>query len=205
MGHNHSACVRARAQPRLDMTTNTQTARARILIADDEPQIREMLHELLSANYDCQEVASAEEALALLCTEHFQLVLSDITMPGLSGLDMVPQVLKLAPDTVVIMISGEQNIENAIRAMRVGAFDYVTKPFAIQHVEAAVARALDYQALRASKRYYDNFLEEIVRQRTAELHKTNQTLRTLIEAAPLAIFALDREARLTMWNRAAEH
>ncbi|PYS91288.1 MAG: hypothetical protein DMF64_12730 [Acidobacteria bacterium] len=183
--------------------TTTQKSRARILIADDEPQIREMLHELLSDDYDCQEVASAEEALALLCTESFQLVLSDITMSGLSGLDMVPQVLKLAPDTVVIMISGEQNIESAIRAMRVGAFDYVTKPFAIQHVEAAVERALDYQALRAAKRYYENFLEEIVRQRTAELHKTNQTLRTLIAAAPLAIFALDEAARLTMWNPAA--
>src|SRR5207237_8524654 len=101
--------------------------------------------------------------------------------------------------------TGEQNIWNAIRARRVGAFDYWTKPCAIQHVEAAVARALDYQALRAAKRFYDNFLEEIVRQRTAELHQTNQTLRTLIAAAPLAIFALDEAARLIMWNSAAAH
>ncbi|HEX8179170.1 MAG TPA: EAL domain-containing protein [Pyrinomonadaceae bacterium] len=186
------------------MATNTKhKARARILIADDEPHVRELLHELLSAAHDCRAVASAEEALAVLREEQFQLVLSDITMPGLSGLDLVPQVRALAPDTVVVMLSGEQNIEHAIRAMRVGAFDYVTKPFAIQHVEAAVARALDYQQLCAVKRYYENFLEEIVRQRTSELHKSNQTLRTLIEAAPLAIFALDDAARLTMWNPAA--
>ncbi len=185
------------------MATSEQQARARILIADDEPQIREVLHELLSDEYDCREVGSAEEALDLLAAEQFQLVLSDITMPGLSGLDLVPRVFALAPDTAVIMISGEQNIENAIRALRAGVFDYITKPFALQHVEAAVARALDYQSLRASKRYYENFLEEIVRQRTGELHKTNQTLRALIQAAPLAIFALAEGARLTMWNPAA--
>jgi diguanylate cyclase (GGDEF)-like protein/PAS domain S-box-containing protein len=176
---------------------------ARILIADDEPVIRDVLVELLSGRHECRAVGSGEEALALLRDEPFQLVLSDITMPGLSGLDLVPRVLALAPDTVVVMISGEQNIENAIRAMRAGAFDYVTKPFDIEHVEAAVARALDYHALRVAKRYYENFLEESVRQRTAELHKTNRTLRTLIEAAPLAIFALDTAGRVTMWNPAA--
>ncbi|HEX8070500.1 MAG TPA: EAL domain-containing protein [Pyrinomonadaceae bacterium] len=177
--------------------------RARILIADDEPVIREVLVELLGERHDCRAVCSGDEALALLRAESFDLVLSDITMPGLSGLDLVPRVLALAPDTVVVMISGEQNIESAIRAMRAGAFDYVTKPFDIEHVEAAVARALDYHALRAAKRYYENFLEESVRQRTVELHKTNRTLRTLIEAAPLAIFALDAAGRVSMWNPAA--
>jgi diguanylate cyclase (GGDEF)-like protein/PAS domain S-box-containing protein len=115
----------------------------------------------------------------------------------------VPQVLTLAPEAVVVMISGEQNIESAIRAMRVGAFDYITKPFDIAQVEATVARALDYQSLREAKRYYESSLEEIVRQRTAELHKTNQTMRALIAAAPLAVFALDETARVTMWNPAA--
>ncbi len=185
------------------MADGKHTARARILIADDEPVIRDVLHELLSSNYDCRAVASGDEALVVLRAEPFQLVLSDITMPGISGLELVPHVLALAPDTVVVMISGEQNIESAIRAMRVGAFDYVTKPFALEQVEATVARALDYQSLREAKRYYENFLEEIVRQRTAELHKTNQTLRTLIQAAPLAIFALDELARVTMWNPTA--
>src|SRR5215210_8487076 len=104
------------------MANGKQTAQARILIADDEPLIREVLHELLSATYECRAVGSAEEALAVLDDERFQLVLSDITMPGLSGLDLVPRVLELAPDTVVVMISGEQNIESAMRAMRAGAF-----------------------------------------------------------------------------------
>src|SRR2546423_1373788 len=186
------------------MTAVENNLRARILIADDEPQIREMLHVLLGQDYECREVSSAEEALVLLRAEKFELVLSDIMMSGLSGLEMVPHVLEIAPDTVVIMISGEQNIQSAIHAMQVGAFDYITKPFTLQHVEAAIRRALEHQALRASKRYYENFLEEIVRQRTTELNKSNQTLRTLIQAAPLAIFSLDAEGQVKMWNPAAE-
>lgn len=180
-----------------------QDKRPRILIADDDAQIREVLHELLGDSYECAEVCSAEEALAVVGREEFDLVLSDIMMGGITGLEMVPQVLAQAPDTVVIMISGEQNIESAIQALRAGAFDYITKPFDLRHVEAAVERALEHSQLRRSKRYYENFLEEIVRERTVELHKSNQTLSALIEASPLAIFVLDAEGRVTLWNPAA--
>src|SRR5215212_9404994 len=176
--------------------------RTRILIADDDAQIREVLHELLGDDYECAEVSSGEEALALLRTESFDLVLSDIMMGGITGLEMVPQLLQLSPDTVAIMISGEQNIESAIEALRVGAFDYITKPFDLRHVEAAVKRALEHQELRRSKRYYENFLEEMVKQRTADLNKANQTLRVLIEASPLAIYVLDTEQNVTLWNPA---
>ena len=181
-----------------------QEKKARILIADDDMQIREVLHELLSEDYECAEVNSGEEALALLQKESFSLVLSDIMMGGITGLEMVPQVLERAPDTVVIMISGEQNIESAIQALRVGAFDYITKPFDLRHVEAAVKRALEHHELRRSKRYYENFLEEMVKQRTAELNKANQTLRVLIEASPLAIYVLDTKQNVSLWNPAAE-
>jgi diguanylate cyclase (GGDEF)-like protein/PAS domain S-box-containing protein len=182
----------------------TADRKTRILIADDEAQIRDVLHELLGENYECAEVASAEEALMVLRTESFDLVLSDIMMGGITGLEMVPQVLELSPDTVVIMISGEQNIESAIQALRVGAFDYITKPFDLRHVEAAVKRALEHHELRRSKRYYENFLEEVVKQRTTELNKANQTLSLLIQASPLAIFALDTQGNVSLWNPAAE-
>ena len=158
----------------------TNGEKPRILIADDEPHIREILHDLLSVHCDCMEVASAEEALALLRTETFDLVLSDITMGSVNGLEMVPQVLQQSPDTVVLMISGEQTIESAIKALRVGAFDYITKPFDLVHVEAAVKRALEYHALRAAKRHYKNHLEELVEQRTIELSKANASLRKQI-------------------------
>jgi diguanylate cyclase (GGDEF)-like protein len=151
------------------MSAKTRGRKPRILIADDESQIREVLCDLLRPNYECRAVSSAEQALALLRAERFDLILSDITMGGLSGLEMVPHVLGIAPETVVIMISGGQNIESAVEALRVGAFDYITKPFDLGHVEAAVRRALDHLALRESKLRYENDLKELLRRRTAQV------------------------------------
>src|SRR5256884_5877964 len=143
--------------------------RACILIIDDDEQIRNLLKELLSPNNDCTTVGSAEEALALLKTINFNLVISDINMGGISGLDLIPQVLEKAPDTVVVMISGQQTIDFAIEAMRAGAFDYITKPLDLRHVKTAVARALAHHHLLTQKRRYENHLEELVKERTAEV------------------------------------
>jgi diguanylate cyclase (GGDEF)-like protein len=143
---------------------------ANILIVDDEPEIRKIVRGILSESYKYQEANSAEEALSLLRMEKFDLVISDIKMDGMSGLEMIPQVRAIAPDTVIMMISGEQTIESAIEALRGGAFDYIMKPFDFQHVEAAVRRALEHHSLLAAKRRHENHLEELVRQRTAELN-----------------------------------
>ncbi|MBA3320197.1 MAG: EAL domain-containing protein [Pyrinomonadaceae bacterium] len=149
--------------------TRTESRKARILIADDQFEIRSLLHDLLSDDYECVAVASAEEALSLLAVEAFDLVLSDIRMGGMSGLEMVPALTRCAPDTVVIMVSGEQTVEKAIEALRVGAFDYVTKPFDLRHIEAAVRRALEHHSLRIAKRRHESYLEELIKQRTEEV------------------------------------
>jgi predicted signal transduction protein with EAL and GGDEF domain len=148
----------------------TSGSRANILIVDDERQIRWLLRSLLCESCECTEAGSAEEALDLLRRREFDLVLSDITMGGITGLEMIPRVLDLAPDTVVIMVSGEGHIESAIEAMRAGAFDYVTKPFDFRQVEAAVRRGLEHRALLAAKRRYERDLEELVKRRTEELN-----------------------------------
>ncbi|MDQ3742810.1 MAG: EAL domain-containing protein [Acidobacteriota bacterium] len=144
--------------------------RARILIVDDERQIRWLLSNLLSEQHECAEADSAEKALELIGREKFDLVLSDITMDGITGLEMIPRVLELAPDAVVIMVSAESNIESAIEAMRAGAFDYVTKPFDFRQVEVAVRRGLEHRALLDAKRRYERDLEELVQRRTEELN-----------------------------------
>ncbi len=141
---------------------------AKILIIDDVEQIRQLLGDLLSA-HECVLAASAEEALSVLETRVFELVLSDINMPGISGLDLVPRILERSPETVVVMISGEQGIESAIEALRVGAFDYITKPLDVRHVQAAVDRALGQHHLLVAKHRYENHLEELVKERTAEI------------------------------------
>jgi response regulator RpfG family c-di-GMP phosphodiesterase len=175
----------------------TLGTRARILVADDEPEIRHVLSDLLSPLYECEAVGSAEEALALLHDGVYDLVISDIMMGGMSGLELIPRVRELAPDTVVIMISGVQTVESAINALRAGAFDYVMKPFDLHHVEAAVSRALEHHFLRVEKRRYETYLEEMVAQRTEELDGALRSLgdayRTTLKALTAALETRDSE------------
>ena len=147
------------------------TVKPRVLIIDDEDQVRRLLLELLTGCYTCHDVSSAEDALNALSGESFDLVISDINMGDMSGLDLVPHVRSISPDTVVVMISGQHGIETAIQAMRVGAFDYITKPLDLRHVEAAVERALQHHQLLVEKRRYEEQLESLLLQRTAEVNR----------------------------------
>ena len=173
------------------------TVSPRILIVDDEVEITEILADLLSEEYDCLRAASAEEALAHLHESEFQLVISDITMPGMSGLDMIPHVKALCADTVVVMISGMQTVESAIGALRLGAFDYLMKPFDLRQVEAVVKRALEHHDLVVAKQRYENHLEELVEQRTVELDKALNSLegayRSTLKALTAALETRDSE------------
>jgi response regulator RpfG family c-di-GMP phosphodiesterase len=171
--------------------------KSRILIVDDEPEITAILSEVFSDNHDCTTAGSAEQALPLLASGGFELVISDITMTGMSGLDMIPLIKGHSPDTVVVMISGMQTVESAIEALRLGAFDYVMKPFDLRQVEAVVSRALEHQDLIVSKQRYENHLEELVEQRTAELDQALNSLedayRSTLKALTAALETRDLE------------
>lgn len=162
------------------MTLESEADNRSILIIDDDPFIRKMLVDVLADEYDCSSTSSAEEGLAVLRASEFALVISDINMEGISGLEMVPRILALAPDTVVIMMSGGQAIDSAVAAMRVGAFDYLTKPFNTEHIQAAVRRAMDHYELRLAKRDYHVRLERMVAERTATLRETTGRLQAEI-------------------------
>jgi putative nucleotidyltransferase with HDIG domain len=172
-------------------------AKPRLLIVDDEVEVRGVLHDLLSDSYECAEASSAEEALNQLRATDFQLVISDITMSGMTGLEMIPHVKVVSPDTVIVMISGMQTIESAINALRLGAFDYLMKPFDLRQAEAAVARALEHHELVVAKRRYENHLEELVDQRTAELDRALDSLenayRSTLRALTAALETRDAE------------
>src|ERR1051325_7747725 len=146
-----------------------ETQKPRVLIIDDEVQIRHLLVDVLGNTYDCSDAGSAEEALAALAEHTFDLVISDIDMGAMSGLELVPHVHSLSPDTVVVMISGNQDIGFAIEALRVGAFDYITKPIDLRHVEASVERALNHCNLLKEKRRYKEQLEVLLQERTAQV------------------------------------
>ena len=142
-----------------------------ILLIDDDAQIRRLLLNIFKQSYDCLEVSSAEEALLVLARQSFDLVISDINMGGMSGLELVPRVHSISADTIVLMISGQNTIETAIEAMRVGAFDYIMKPLEIRHVEAAVERALRQSSLLKEKRCYKEQLEKLIKEQTAEVNR----------------------------------
>jgi two-component system response regulator PilR (NtrC family) len=116
---------------------------ASILIVDDDDIIRDTLYELLSLGYQCQTAETAEIALAKLSAERFDVVLTDISMPGLSGVQLLKRVLKLYPGTHVIMISGLSDEDQAVSLIQLGAFDYLLKPFRLEVVEESVKRALN--------------------------------------------------------------
>src|SRR6185436_17825256 len=117
----------------------------RILIVDDDSEIRNVLRESLSRDYPSVTLDSAEKALAVLATQNFELILSDIAMKPMTGIEMLRRVSDVAPDSVVVMISGQCTIDFAIDAIRAGAFDYITKPFELPEVNAVVRRALNHQ------------------------------------------------------------
>jgi DNA-binding NtrC family response regulator len=117
-----------------------------ILVVDDDENIRDTLYELLSGEHRCQTAETAEKALARLEVEPYDLVLTDISMPGLSGLELLGHIRQKHPDTTVIVISGISDKEYAQGMIRLGAFDYLLKPYSLETIMKSVKRALDHRA-----------------------------------------------------------
>ena len=116
---------------------------ADVLVVDDDDVIRETLLELLGGNYQCQEASTAEEALHKLQAQPFDLVLTDVSMPGLSGSELLERVRELYPETPVIIMSGLSDQDQAHSLIKRGAFDYLLKPFRLEVVEESVKRAVE--------------------------------------------------------------
>ena len=118
---------------------------AKVLIVDDDETIRDTLYELLSENYLCQTAETAEKAFSRLEAGTYDVVLTDISMPGLSGLELLGHVRQRFPDTPVIIISGIGDEEHAQGLIKLGAFEFLLKPFSLDVVEKCVKRATEYR------------------------------------------------------------
>ena len=116
----------------------------KILVVDDDDTIRDTLYELLSEEYLCQTAETAEKAFARLEADSYDVVLTDISMPGLSGLELLGHIRQKFPDTPVIMISGIGDQDHAQGLIKLGAFDFLLKPFSLDVVEKSVRRAVEY-------------------------------------------------------------
>jgi len=113
-----------------------------ILIVDDDDAVRAILLELLSEQYDCNTASTAEEAFQYLEVEEYDAVLTDIAMPGSTGVELMKRIQLKDLDTHVIIISGKDGDEDPDSLKQLGAFAYVRKPFGLDEIEYLVARAI---------------------------------------------------------------
>lgn len=121
-------------------------AEGHVLIVDDEPGMRLALREALRSRWDVTEACDGAEALAALRTAAFDLVLTDVRMPEMTGLDLLRAVAELEAPPAVIVMTAYATVEDAVAAMRAGALDYLMKPFSAEQVHSAIERALARRA-----------------------------------------------------------
>lgn len=115
---------------------------AAMLIVEDDVKVRELLYDLFADWHVCHVAGTAEQALAYLAGERYDVLLTDLSMPGLGGLELLSHVRQRYPEVLVIVVSGIDDEEYARGLVKLGAFDYLVKPFRLEQVEASVARAM---------------------------------------------------------------
>ncbi len=151
-----------------------------ILIVDDDQAIRDLLSEGLSdSGYRCDTACDGAEGLRKVQSNGFELVVSDIDMPEMDGVQFLQEIKKVRPDTEIIMLTGVVDVDTAIQSIRLGASDYLTKPFNLAEVRITVERALEKQRLVRENREYQKNLEVKVAERTAELRRKNREVEEL--------------------------
>ena len=161
----------------------------KILVVDDEQSIRELIVTSLEDNgYLCSTAADGQEALRKLEEEDYQLVISDIKMPGMDGIELLKRILSEYRDVAVIMVTSLVNINYSIEAMKLGAYDYILKPFDLGSLLISVQRAFERRMLIIKNREYQYNLELKVEEQTREIRKV---FLNAIEALAQALEAKD--------------
>ncbi|PWB71882.1 DNA-binding response regulator [candidate division GN15 bacterium] len=127
--------------------------KAKILVVDDDAALRRIIeYKLIQHGYAASVAGDGEEALALMRGTKFDLVLSDMKMPGLSGIELLEQSRQIQPETAVILMTAYAAISQAVQAIKMGAFDYLTKPFEDDQLLLTVQRAIRFRSLEAENR-----------------------------------------------------
>lgn len=157
------------------LTDRSRVERDRILIVDDSPVVRRSLSKALGTDYSFSEAGNVLEAFELLKTTEFALVITDIIMPGLSGIELLRKVIESYPRTAVIVVSGVDRPQRALDAVRLGAFDYLIKPCDNDMLSLTVTRALERRSLLINAKRYKADLEA----RNEELIRGKQQLQRL--------------------------
>jgi diguanylate cyclase (GGDEF)-like protein/PAS domain S-box-containing protein len=150
----------------------------RILVVDDENSILDILTQLLRPlGYDCEATTSPIQALELIDAESFALLLTDVKMPEMNGIEVVRRAKEIDPNLSIIIVTALMDISHAIQAIRLGADDYVLKPFNLRDITEAVTRAMDERSAQMETIDYQGKLEARVSSATTDLEDVNSQLR----------------------------
>ncbi|MFT3752612.1 MAG: response regulator [Paludibacter sp.] len=156
-------------------TAAPSASQARLLIVDDEPaHMTALYHTLEDSGYDVTAFPSASQALQALSSQHFDLVLTDLQMPGMDGISFLRAAQELDPHLVGVVMTGHGAIDTAIEAMKAGALDYVLKPFKLSTILPVLSRALEVRRLRQEITQ----LQHRVQEHMVELEAANKELET---------------------------
>jgi response regulator RpfG family c-di-GMP phosphodiesterase len=172
----------------------------KVLIVDDEDNIRSvLLKHFEEEGSEAIASPSALDALNQMKNQSFSLIISDVMMPGMSGIEFLRLAKKQSPETAFIIITGLMDINTAVNSLRLGAFDFLTKPFELTALRRAVDRALDRRRLLVENRFYREELERQVRDRTFELNEAlydvEESYKITLEALVTALDAREHETR----------
>lgn len=155
------------------------------LLVDDDPDVRQaMAHVLEAMGLSCIQAASGAEALGILDqVGEVPLLISDVSMPGIDGLQLLREVRRRYPDMAVVMLSGVREAETAVECLLAGALDYITKPALLGEVRSRIQRALEKRDLLLQNRFYHQNLERLVDQQADRLKELFlEGVQTLVQA-----------------------
>jgi putative nucleotidyltransferase with HDIG domain len=170
-----------------------EIAARRVLVVDDEEGIRRAIGKFLrTRGFDVVTAESGDEALAQLGQQGFVLMLCDVRMPGLSGVEVVPRALQMDSELAIMMLTAVNDAPTATESLSRGAMDYLMKPVELADLEVAIERALHKRALLIEQRRVERMIREEVAQRTEELEREKEALRDLtVSVAETLINAME--------------
>ena len=151
--------------------------RPRVLLVDDEPQVRELLSRHLSnKGFDCTQAADGRAALERIESDPPHLVVTDIKMPRMDGMELLRRLSSQGVDLPVVLITSMADVKTAVEALTMGAAEYLLKPFNLDEVTIAIERALEHHRLRVENKRYQKDLERMVREKTQALRAKNRKI-----------------------------
>ncbi len=169
----------------------------KVLVVDDEQDIRDACERIISKmGCEVDKAARGDQALDMFGQAPYSIILLDMKMPGMDGLDVLRHIMDKNDETIVIVITGYATVETAIKAMKLGAYDFIPKPFETDQLRIVVGRALEKQRLKDEREK----LEKERKRTLADLAAEKSRIRTIVESLPNGIMVTNVDGQVVLMN-----